>query len=514
MNTTEMHVNEVIAAQSSELDPSAGATAIILAAGHGKRIKSQRSKMLHKIWGKTTVERVSAAAHRGLEGANICVVVGIKAVSVMQTLGQRDRQVYAFQKEQKGTGHAVQVALEALPDFVRNQNIYVFPGDVGLLRADTVAEFRESFRNSGADMMVLTGLFEGDPHENYYGRIVRTSASREAEEDQQNGKVIQIMESRDIHALGDSAPYSVEMNSREYSFTREDLLEIREFNTGVFAFRGPALYQYIDSLDADNVQGELYATDLIKIFNDHELTVKAAPASETRNVLGFNNKSVLKEMNFIYQQEAYELLKDIIRFRDPEDFFMNDETVQSLVSLDKNGETLDIGIGKSVYINGNIDFSPGVQIMDNCHITGNIKFGRNVLIHKGVELSTYEGQTLEIGDNTIIYQDDIIKGNTKIGRDCRIESGVNITGSDRYPTRIGDRVMIKGTSYIFGTLVEENTWIEHCVLKTKRVHCHYDREGNVAPIRYIIPPPEGIDDVESIGDDREEYSWPPSDSPR
>ncbi|NIW44211.1 MAG: multidrug transporter, partial [candidate division Zixibacteria bacterium] len=170
---------------------------------------------------------------------------------------------------------------------------------------------------------------------------------------------------------------------------------------------------------------------------------------------------------------------------------------------------LDINIGKSVYINGNMQFSRGLTIRDNAHITGNVVFGKNVTIHKNVEISTYPDQTLVIGDDTIIFQDNIIKGNTQIGKQCRIESGVNVTGSNKYPTIIGDRVMIKGTSYIFGSVIEENTWIEHCVLKTKKVHCHYNRDGEIAPIRYVIPPPEGLDDVESIGDDREEYTWPP-----
>jgi bifunctional UDP-N-acetylglucosamine pyrophosphorylase/glucosamine-1-phosphate N-acetyltransferase len=170
---------------------------------------------------------------------------------------------------------------------------------------------------------------------------------------------------------------------------------------------------------------------------------------------------------------------------------------------------LDLRIGKSVYINGNIEFAPGVRIRDNCHITGNVVFWRNTYIHKGVEISTYANQTLTIGKNSIIFQDNIIKGNTTIGEGCRIESGVNVTGSDKYPTIIGDNVMIKGTSYVFGSEIEKNSWIEHCILKTKKVYCHRDRNGNVAPIRYVIPQPEGLDDIESIGDDKEEYDWPP-----
>ena len=504
---TESGIEALIRQSSDTLNPEAEATAIILAAGHGKRIKSERSKMLHKIWGKTTVERVSAAARKGLHDANICLVVGIKAESVIQTVGKRPNQVFVYQEEQKGTGHAVQVALQALPDFIRNQTVYVFPGDIGLLRPSTARDFRKQFRAADADMMVLTGQYEGDPADNYYGRILRVPVQNGHGE---GGKVLQIMEHRDIRALKPSAPYTIQLDSKEYAFDRQDLLEIREFNTGIFAFNGDPLLKNVSRLSADNVQGELYLTDLIKIFNQQGCTVQAAPARNNRDVIGFNNKSVLKQMNSIYKKDAYDQLKDIVSFRDPDDFFICDEMVRALLEMDKNGSPLDINIGKSVYINGNVQFSRGVTIKDNVNITGNVILGKGVTIHKGAEISTYPHQTLEIGDYSIIFQENIIKGNTRIGGHCRIESGVNVTGSDKYPTVIGDRVMIKGTSYIFGSTVEENAWIEHCVLKTKKVHCHFDRNGEVAPIRYVIPQPEGLDDVESIGDDREEYTWPPA----
>jgi len=499
-------VRDLIRQFNDTLEPAAESTAVILAAGHGKRIKSERSKMLHKIWGKTTVERVTRAARRGLSNPNLCVVVGIKAESVIETVGKQEKQAYAYQEEQKGTGHAVQVALDALPEFVKDQNIFVFPGDIGLIREHTISVFAEQFKQSDADMAVLTGYFTGDPEENYYGRIVREGTDGETVND---GHVLKIMESKDILAMDVGDSHSVASERGEHTFTRQELLEISEFNTGIFAFRGQALGQFIHDLNAENIQGELYVTDLIEIFNKNGLAVQAFPTHENQAVLGFNNKSVLKEMNSLYQKDAYEKLKDIVTFRDPQDFFINDEMVEKLLDLDKNGETLDIRIGKSVYINGNLDLSPGLDIKDNVHITGNVRFGKNVTIHKNVELSTYPDQSMVIGDNTTIFQDDIIKGNTQIGSYCRIESGVNVTGSDKYPTRIGDKVMIKGTSYIFGSTIEENAWIEHCVLKTKKVHCHYNRNGEVAPIRYVIPHPEGLDDVESIGDDREEYSWPP-----
>ena len=88
--------------------------AIVLAAGHGKRIKSQTSKMLHKIWEIPTVERVYNACRLGIENINSVIVVGIKALDVMDVIGTRESNKFAFQEVQNGTGHAVQVALKEI----------------------------------------------------------------------------------------------------------------------------------------------------------------------------------------------------------------------------------------------------------------------------------------------------------------------------------------------------------------------------------------------------------------
>ena len=79
---------------------------IILAAGHGKRIKSQKSKMLHKIWGIPTVERVYNSCRNGINNINAIVVVGIKAKDVMQVINKRPNTLFAYQETQNGTGHA------------------------------------------------------------------------------------------------------------------------------------------------------------------------------------------------------------------------------------------------------------------------------------------------------------------------------------------------------------------------------------------------------------------------
>ena len=205
--------------------------AIILAAGHGKRIKSQTSKMLHKIWEIPTVERVYNACRHGIENINTAIVVGIKAIDVMEVIGNRDANKFAFQEKQNGTGHAVQIALNAIKNDFKDGIVYVLPGDMGLLDDTSMKKFRDDFIASGKDMMVLTGIYSGNPLQNSYGRIIRTK------DNNGNGNVIQIMEYKDILALPDDKSYNVNYRNQNYSYTKKELLETNEFNSGVYAFK-------------------------------------------------------------------------------------------------------------------------------------------------------------------------------------------------------------------------------------------------------------------------------------
>ncbi len=485
---------------SDGFDATAPSLAIILAAGHGKRIKSETSKMLHELWGKPTVVRVSNAAQAGLHSANQIVVVGIKALDVAEALGTMPHLQFVFQMQQKGTGDAVRTALQQVPDGYDGA-VYIFPGDMGLLSEEVVEKFKEDFEKDTCDMMVLTGLYEGNPINNYYGRILRVPEKdvdgRSSEEN--TGKVIEIKEHKDILALeGDTAKYSVEYKSRMYAFSKRELIEIREFNTGVYVFQADKLNAYINKLNTDNVQGELYLTDLIRIFNLNGLSVKASAAKDNHTVLGFNVKSVLKEMENYARESVYELLKDIIMIQDKDDFFIADEVVKSILELDKKEGPLDIEIGKDVFIDKNVKLSKGVKIFNHAHITGNVVLDEGVVIQENVFISTFPDQTLRIGKHTEIYHGDNLKGDLQIGENCRVESHVSITGSDDHPTRIGDRVTVKGRTYIYGCDIEDDLWIEHSVLQCKHVEKNLKKDGSVQKIRYVLPIPEGLDSIEEL----------------
>jgi bifunctional UDP-N-acetylglucosamine pyrophosphorylase / glucosamine-1-phosphate N-acetyltransferase len=496
----QKNVYDFIDEFSSALNYGMNETAIILAAGHGKRIKSQKSKMLHKIWGVPTVERVYEACKDGINHINTIIVVGIKAEDVVKVVGKKKNTLYAYQEEQNGTGHAVQVALDKMDEKLFDGNVYVLPGDMGLIDKETMNFFREEFTKTNSDMMVLTGIYTGNPMENYYGRIIRVKEhddkGKSSGEDFQ--KVIEIMEYKDILSLNDKIPYKINFKDKTYSYTKEELLNNNEFNSGVYAFKFKKLSEQVKNLSSDNVQNEKYITDLIALFNKAKYSVMAVSPVEQYVVMGFNNKSVLKEMENVARKRIYEKLKDIIEIDDPDDFFIHESVVDEIIAMDKQNIPLDISLGKGVYIGKGIKLNYNLNLKKNVYLNGNILFGKNVVIWENVHLSTFENQTLKIGNYVEILWGDIVKGNIEIGDHSRIESSVNMTGSDEFPLRIGKNVLIKGTSYLLGSIVEDDVYIEHSVLIKKRVEKLEKRDGSIQQIRFYLPMPEGIDAVEDL----------------
>jgi len=485
---------------SSDFKYTEKEVSIILAAGHGKRIKSHRSKMLHAIWGSTTVERVFNASSQGIPSVNSILVAGIKAMDVMSVIGKRQQTQFAYQAEQKGTGHAVQVALEKINEKKFEGNVFVFPGDMGLINKETVAMFRNAFISSKSDMMVLTGIFTGNAAENSYGRIIRVKGMDDEGKPcgEDCGKVIEIKEHKDILSLPEDKPYLLKYKGRTFSYSKEELIENREFNSGVYAFDYKKLVAQIKNLSSENVQNEIYITDLISLFNKSGYTVSAVSPEDQDVVMGFNDKSVLKEMENIFRKKVYNKLKNIIEIDDNDDFFIDESVVEHILEMDKTGIPLDIKIGKGVYIGKGVRLNYNLSLKKNVFVNGNVTFGKNVHVWENVHLSTLPHQQFIIGDGVEILWGDIIKGNIEIGEKTKIESSVNMTGSDEFPLRIGKNVLIKGTSYIFGCIIEDEIFIEHSVLIRKKINKLVKRNGEVQRIRFFLPMPSGIDAIENL----------------
>ncbi len=499
-NNNKKEITRSIKKLSSRFNSKCNELAVILAAGHGKRIKSQRSKMLHTIWGVPTVERVFNSCTNAVKGVNTIVVVGIKALDVLNVLGKRANLSYAYQEQQNGTGHAVQVALKKLQKFPKDGIVYILPGDMGLIDSDTIVSLRKSFVESKADMIVLTGIFKGDPKENSYGRMLRVKIkdSKGKRVHSDSGKVIEILEHKDILALPVDKKYLANYKGKNYSFTKAELINNNEYNSGVFAFRYSKLKELIGQLKSDNVQKEIYLTDLISLFNEKNYSVSAVSPEKDYVVMGFNNKSVLKEMEAIARKNVYEKLKDIIEIEDPDDFFIHENVVEQILKLDLKHPALDINIGKGVFIGKDVQLNLNLELGKNVFVDGKVVFGKNISVSQNVHLSCYPGQTMKIGNSVQILWGDIIKGNIVIGDGSRIESSVNLTGSDVFPLMIGKNVLIKGTSYIFGSKIADNLLIEHSILVKKKVRAVKDKKGKIQPVRYFVPVSEGEKSIINI----------------
>src|SRR5689334_3011237 len=205
-------------------------TVVVLAAGEGKRMKSATPKVLHPLLGRTLVGHVLAAA--GPAGAEqVSGVVGHKAAKVKEHLAEvAPAAVPVLQAEQNGTGHAVRIALEAVPE--ATGTVVVLNGDVPLLRPETVAELIEAHESGNRAATVLAAEVD-DP--SGLGRIVRDAA----------GDLERIVEERDAPA---------------------EVLAIREINAGIYAFDVALLREALGKLSSDNDQGEEYLTDVFGLL--------------------------------------------------------------------------------------------------------------------------------------------------------------------------------------------------------------------------------------------------------
>lgn len=477
---------------------------IILAAGHGKRIRSSTSKMLHTIWGVPSIERVRLAVNNGIPKSNVTIVVGIKALDVANAVGKQPNTNFAYQESQMGTGHAVRIGLEK-SDLKNIKYCYVLYADLGLIDANTMKEFKEEFLKSKSDMIVMTALYDGPKGSNYYGRILRsrglTSEGKPSKYKKSQGEVVGVIEYKDILSMGDEDKLYKTYKDEKFSFHKDELLEdFNEYIVGVYGFKTEPLLKLISEIKSDNVQKEFYLTDLIEIFLSNDLAISTYIPKDNKVVLGFNDKTVLKEMESIAKSKVYNKLKNIITICDSEDFFIDDTVVEEILEIDKDEKPLDIYIGKGAYIGKGVKINYGVFIGNGARLEGNIQLGENTFIGDNVLLSCLEKQKLILEKNVKIYSGNQIRGNVFIGEGTILERGVNITGSDNHPTKIGQNVLIKGVSYLYGSIVDSNAYIEHCIFYYSHIKALKDDKGNIIKCRFIRPKEEGIESVIKIDD--------------
>lgn len=234
-------------------------SAIVLAAGHGTRMRSERPKPLHVLVGKPMVVWViDALADCDVDRVAVVVGHGAEAVTkrLVEDAGDRPLE-FVEQTVQRGTGDAVAVGLTGLAeDWDEPQDVLVLAGDTPLLRPSTLAALVARHRASDAACTVLTAEL---PDPTGYGRIVRGRDDR----------VVRIVEEVD---------------------TTEDERAIREINTGIFCFRRSLLSPALRRIRPDNAQGELYLTDVVGVLADAGHLVSTLVAGDRDETHGINDR--------------------------------------------------------------------------------------------------------------------------------------------------------------------------------------------------------------------------------
>lgn len=379
--------------------------AVILAAGKGTRMGSEKPKVLHRVAGKYLVQHVFDEVQKAGIDQTI-LVIGHGGEQVKEALGED--LTYAWQKEQLGTGHAVMQAMDLLEQSV--EQVLVLSGDVPLMTAKTIKKLLEQFSLEQAQVAVLTAHYENPSG---YGRIIRDQA----------GRVEKIVEHRDA-------------SSEE--------LEVQEINSGTYCFSKEELKQALKELKPDNSQGEYYLTDVIQRIREDGLAVTAYLIENYLETMGVNNRIDLSEVEGIFKKRINEkLMLSGVTIIDPETTYIDanveigqDTTIYPFTIL--QGKT---SIGKDCSI------GPNVTMVDS-------SLGNEVKLRQAVLEETQAGNECNIGPFSYLRPGTVLGDNVRIGDFVEIKKSEIGTGSKvPHLTYVGDAIIGKAVNIGAGTIV-------------------------------------------------------------
>jgi len=241
---------------------------VILAAGLGRRMKSDLPKVLFRINGVPLVEYVLRSVKQ-LSPDEIVVVVGYKAPLVIQALEGFDVR-FSYQKNQLGTAHALRCAFPYLPQ--TEANLLVVCGDTPFISSRTLRSMLERHIQTRADLTILTSFIDNPTG---YGRIVRDS----------QGRIFGIVEEKDA---------------------TEEQKAIKEFNSGTYIFDFKKVLSTIDFIGSDNAQREFYLTDTVRLFLERGWKVESYIVEDNFEVMGINSLEELRAAEREYLRRQYD----------------------------------------------------------------------------------------------------------------------------------------------------------------------------------------------------------------
>ena len=335
--------------------------AIILAAGKGTRMKSDRAKVTFPIADKPMVQRVVDTA-LALKCSLIPVVVGFKKETVISCLEDNDRLTFVEQKEQLGTGHAVQMAQESLQDF--EGDVLILCGDVPLLSVDTVRMLHEKHVSSGAAATVLTAVLDDAGK---YGRMLRD----------EKGNICGIV---------------------EYKDATEEQRKIGEFNTGIYCFDKALLFAALSRISNRNEQQEYYLTDTLGILYNEGHKISNVILEDLMEVSGVNSQEQLAYLEDVYVDKIRKKwLNQGVMMHNPSTIYIGDDVVIEP----------DVEIGQGCVLKGKSTISEGVELGPNCYIQHAVISEHSILMGHNVVIDSYinEREILDFAVKVIDEED-------------------------------------------------------------------------------------------------------------
>ena len=364
----------------------------ILAAGRGTRMKSDLPKVLHRLGGKTLVEWVLGSVS-AVDVDRRLVIVGYRSELIKQAFAQSDdghTLEFVEQREQLGTGHAVQQLLSPLHEF--EGDLLILNGDVPLLRPQTLQHLLQTHREHQNAATILTAQL---PNPKGYGRVFC---------DDQN-VVQQIVEDRDCTALQ-------RQNCR--------------INAGVYCFRWADLAAVLPKLTADNDQKEYYLTDVVNYLSP----VMAVDVEDEQEILGINDRKQLAA--------AYDILQGRIK---------DDWMAAGVTLIDPNSITID----DTVVLEPDVVVEPQTHLRGMTTIQAGSRLGPGSLIENSRIGKNATVLYSVISDSTVAADTRIgpyahLRGHVETGTGCRIGNFVELKN-----TTLGDRTNIAHLSYLGDT---------------------------------------------------------------
>lgn len=382
---------------------------VIMAAGKGTRMKSEKSKLVQKIYDKELVKRVTEVAKK-IGSDQVVAVVGHLREQVQEVLG--DSVDYAYQEELLGTGHAVMQAESYLKG--KEGKVLILYGDVPIIRPETLRNLIKKSIENKEYATLLTAIYDNPTG---YGRIIRDVG----------GNIKGIVEEKDAD---------------------DSQKEIKEINSGIYVFDIKELLLALKKIQPNNAQGEYYLTDVIKIMNDKGLKTGAVIVEDNTEILGVNDRTQL------------ELLTRVLRMR------INAEHMKNGVTIEDANSTYiydDVEIGRDTIIHPNTTIKSNVKIGTNCEIGPNSYIREGCELAKKVKIGSFvEIKKTRVGEGSKIPHLSYM-GDCEIGKNTNIGCGTitcNYDGKEKHKTKIGNNCFIgSNVNFVAPVVIDDNSVI-------------------------------------------------------